>query len=410
MTPVYKPRELAGRLEEALRALPVVVVTGARQTGKTTLLLRDPGLRGRRYLSLDDFATLEAARRDPLGLLAGDEPLTIDEAQRCPELLVAIKQAVDRKRTPGRILLSGSANLALLRDVSESLAGRAVYLNLHPFTRRERLGTTSARPWLLRFLESGTPPGERTGAAIREAEVLEGGMPAVALGGRGADRGLWFLGYEQTYLERDVRALAQVGDLVSFRNLLRLAALRSGQLLNVSELARDAKLAVATVTRYLGLLEASFVAARLPPFLRSRTTRLIKSPKLFVVDSGLACHLADVTDLRPSADEPLRGAVYETYVHQNLAGTLAAHLSRAELAFWHVQGRHEVDFVLAAGRKCLGIEVKAGSRFGDNDLAGLRAFLDRTPGAVAGILAYNGGEVAPLGDRLYAVPLGLLLS
>jgi predicted AAA+ superfamily ATPase len=386
----------------------VVVVTGLRQTGKTTFLQRDPGLAGRRYLSLDDFATLEAARRDPEALLAGPEPLTIDEAQRCPELLIALKRAVDRHRTRGRYLVSGSANFALLRGVTESLAGRAVYLTLSPFTRRERVQTSKDRPFVLRLLDTGEPP--RGGSdGIRDNDVLTGGMPVVALGGA-KNRDLWFLGYEQTYLERDVRNLTQVADLVDFRNLLRFAALRGGQLLNVSELARDAKMTAATVNRYLGLLETSFVIERLPPYLRSKTTRLIKSPKLYVADSGLAAHLMDVRDLRPAADEPLRGALFETYVHQNLAGILAAQEDRAELGFWNVQGRHEVDFVLASGRRCIAIEVKAASRFSERDASGLRAFLDGTPGAVAGVLAYNGQEIAPLGDRLFAVPLGLLLS
>jgi len=177
MTETYRPRAIASLARAALRALPVVVVTGLRQAGKTTFLQRDPVFKGRRYLSLDDFATLEAARRDPRALLDGDEPLTIDEAQRCPELLLAVKQAVDRHGEPGRFVLSGSANLALLRGVSESLAGRAVYLTLHPFTRRERLGDTGSRPFLLEVLETAEgrlearalTPGTYVGLASRLA-------------------------------------------------------------------------------------------------------------------------------------------------------------------------------------------------------------------------------------------------
>jgi predicted AAA+ superfamily ATPase len=409
VTDTYRAREIASRVFAALRALPVVVITGLRQAGKTTFVREDPALRGRRYLTLDDFATLEAARSDPGALLEGEEPVTIDEVQRCPELLLAVKRAVDRRREPGRFVLTGSANLALLQGVGDSLAGRAIYLSLHPFTRRERLGELGARPFVLEVLERGEIPERATKGTVTEGEVLDGGMPAVVLK-KTTDRALWFLGYEQTYLERDVRSLAQVADLVSFRRLLRLAALRGGQLLNLAELARDSKLTVPTVTRYLGLLEASFVVARLSPYLRSRATRLIKSSKLFIADSGLACHLTDVGDLGPTSDEPLRGALLETFVQQNLAGILSTCESRSEFAFWSVQGRHEVDFVVASGRRSIAIEVKAGERFGGRDLAGLRSFLDKTPGAVAGLLAYNGAEIAPLGDRLHAVPLGILLS
>ncbi|HEV3077439.1 MAG TPA: ATP-binding protein [Thermoanaerobaculia bacterium] len=411
----YCPREITFLLREALQTLPVVVVTGLRQAGKTTLLATDPAFAGRRYLTLDDLATLEAAERDPEALIAGDEPVTVDEVQRSPGLLLAVKRAVDRRREPGRFLLSGSANLALLSGVSESLAGRALYLTLHPFTRRERLGRTAQLPFLVRFLaEPKLPVSSGAGAEPRAEplsadEILAGGLPPVALGDV-ANRALWFLGYEQTYLERDLRALSQVADLVAFRNLMRLAALRTGQLLNQSELARDARLPVSTVSRYLGLLEAAFVIVRLGPHLRSRATRLLKTPKVFVSDSGLAAHLVGATDLSPEADEPMRGALLETYVYQNLAGILGAHLPHARLAHWSLQGRHQVDFVVSQGSRAVAIEVKAAARIGDRDLAGLKALKDKTPGVRAGVVAYNGTEALRLGDDLIAIPLGLLLS
>jgi hypothetical protein len=407
--PEFSRRELATLVQEALGALPVVVVTGLRQAGKTTFLRSEPALAGRRYYDLDDFATLEAARRDPEALLEGDEPVTVDEAQRCPDLLVAVKRVVDRRRAPGRFLLSGSANLALLSGVSESLAGRALYLRLEPFTRRERTGLLTERPFLIRFLERPELPPRVEIEPLPDEEVLDGGMPPVALG-ETRRRDLWFLGYEQTYLERDVRDLSQVADLVTFRNVLRLAALRTAQILNQSELARDARLPAATAARYLGLLETSFVLRKLAPHLRNRASRLIKSPKLFVADSGLAAHLTGAEDLRATAGEPLRGALYETYVLQNLAGILGAYLPRAELGFWSVQGRHEVDFTITSGRQTFAIEVKAATRFGDRDLAGLRALAAKTPDFRAGLLAYNGEEALPLGDNLFAVPIGLLLS
>lgn len=405
----YLPRDLARLAGEALEALPVVVVTGLRQAGKTTFLRQDPVFRGRRYLTLDDFATLEVAQRDPEALIAGESALTIDEAQRCPDLLLAVKQEVDRDRSPGRFVLSGSANLALLGGVSESLAGRALYLTLHPFTRRElQQGRRESPPFLARFLSApALPTGPVT--AVDAEDVLRGGLPPVALG-QTANRELWFLGYEQTYLERDVRNLAQVADLVAFRNLARLVALRTGQVLNQSELGRDAKLPASTVTRYLGLLETSFLLTRVAPYLRSRVSRLIKSPKIFLGDAGLGAHLAAVNDISATSGEPMRGALFETYAAQNLAGILSAHLPRAELAFWSVQGRNEVDFVITDGARSLAIEVKAGSRFGGRDQAGLRAFVARHPGAVGGILAYNGTTSVPLGDRLWAIPLSVLFS
>jgi predicted AAA+ superfamily ATPase len=179
--------------------------------------------------------------------------------------------------------------------------------------------------------------------------------------------------------------------------------------LNISELARDARLSAATAGRYLGLLEASFVVDRVPPFLANEATRLIKSPKLFVCDAGLAAHLAGALD-EPEALDLLRGALLETYVAQNLAGILAAEWPGGRLAYWHIQGRHEVDFVVESGRDCIALEVKAASRWNDRDLSGLRIFLERTPRCRVGLLAYTGTATVALGDRLWAIPIPELLG
>ncbi len=431
----YRRRELTTLVREALGAWPVVVVTGLRQSGKTTFLRQDPSVQGRRYHSLDDLATLDAARQEPEALIRGDHPVTIDEAHHSPELLSAVQRAVDRHPVPGRYLLSGSANFAGLREVSESLAGRVSYLNFLPFTRRERMGRLTARPFICQLLDSQIEPsklfdsmhfgpdvepleedeilnGGHLGPDVEplvEDEILDGGLTPIVLG-EATNRRHWLQGYEQTYLERDARSLTQVADLVSLRHLLRLAALRSGSLLNISNLARDAKLPTTTASRYLSLLETSLVVTRLPPYLRSRTARLIKSPRLFVSDSGLAAHLAGVGDLRVTADEPLRGALFETYVLQNLAGILSAHRPRAELSFWSVQGRYEVDFVVTEEQRSVAIEIKAATHFGKSDLSGLRAFMEKTRDVALGILAYNGSEALPIGKRLYAVPMSWLLA
>lgn len=403
----YLSREITPRLERALRQLPVVVLSGLRQSGKSTLLQNEAGLaRGHTYRTLDDFATLAAARANPESLLEG--AAILDEVQRCPELLVALKRSVDEQRRPGRFILSGSANLALLGHVTETLAGRASYFTLHPMTRREQRGETAHEPFLVKFLSS---PGLPSGKAdpVTEREVLRGGLPPACLGP--ADGvAEWFRGYVQTYVERDVRQLSQITDLVAFRTLAQLAALRTGQVLVISTVARDAKLNAVTAGRYLDLLEASFLIHRLPPFLKNRSSRLVKSPKLHFTDSGLAAHLAGITTLEPGRDDLLRGALFETYVAQNLAALLEAHLPDAQLAFWHEQGRHEVDFVIEMGRKLFAIEVKAATRWSAGDLSGLRAFLERTPACVAAVLAYNGKEAVKLDERLFAIPLGHLLE
>jgi hypothetical protein len=325
-------------------------------------------------------------------------------------LLIAVKKAIDENRRPGRILLSGSANFALLKDITESLAGRAIYLDMHPFTRRERLENLDQTPFLVDFYRSLELPARVSPAPpLTEEEIQDGGFPPVA-SDRAVDRNFWFLGYEQTYLERDLRSLSQVGDLVTFRNLMKIAALRTGQILNQSDLGRDAKLPFSTVSRYLGLLETSCLFSRLPPYLSSRSSRLIKSPKLFACDSGLACHLCDVEDLRPQSGERLRGVLFETYAYQNLAALVGNYLPNVRMGYWNVQGRHEVDFILYTSRKSIAIEVKSATRFNESDLSGLKAFARTTKSFQAGILAYNGTEAVSLGKQLFAIPLGLLLS
>ncbi|MEK6750085.1 MAG: ATP-binding protein [Pseudomonadota bacterium] len=370
------------------------------------MLQHEDALRHRRYITLDDFASLRVARENPESLFQGNDQVTIDEAQKAPELLQVVKRVVDQRRKNGRIILSGSANFELLKNVSESLAGRAVYFTLYPFTRREILGRVEETPFLMRFFDT-LKLSAVDAKPVRGAEVLAGGMPPVA-GLRKPE--IWFKGYEQTYIDRDVRQLAQVADLLAYRNLMQLVALRGGQLLNASELARDTKLTVATASRYLNLLETSFILRRLPPFINNRSSRLIKSPKIYVADSGLACYLTGVENLDAPASEHLRRALYETYVAQNLAAILEAHWPSAKLMFWNVQGRYEVDFVIENKRRIFAIEMKAASRWSDADLAGLLAFLERTPNCEAAILAYNGTQAVKLRDKLWAIPLGLLLS
>lgn len=402
----YLNRDIGGKIMEALREMPVVVVTGMRQAGKSTFLQKEAGLHNRRYVSLDDFAYLEAAREDPAGLVDTDEAVTIDEAQKCPDILTAIKKIVDRKKRPGQFLLSGSANFALLKGISESLAGRAVYFTLHPFTRRELIGNTYAKPFLHRFFKTQQLPKTGSAHPIKAEEVLQGGMPSVCLG-EVKNKSLWFKGYEQTYLERDVRELSRIGNTISFRRLMRMTALRTGQLLSPSQLGRDAKLNVATTSRYLSLLETSFVISRLSPYLRNKTSRLIKSPKMYISDSGLACYLAGVEGFE---SEPLKGAMFETYISQNLSGIIDARWPEASLHFWNVQGRYEVDFVIESGNKCLAIEVKAAARWEERDIAGLKTFLSTTPHCVAAILAYNGADAVRLAERIWAIPLDVVLS
>ncbi len=405
----YFEREITSTLLDGLATMPVVVLTGMRQVGKSTLLLRQKELKTRKYFTLDNFAHLEAAKRNPQSLLEG-EYITIDEVQKCPELLVAIKQAVDRDRRAGRFLLSGSANLLLLKNVTESLAGRAVYFTLHPFTRREKEERLDTAPCISEFINHGTVTSDEiTPHPLTSNEILAGGMPTLCCT-EIQNPSLWFLGFEQTYLERDLRDLSQIADLLSFRNLMKLAALRTGQVLNVSEIARDARLNSPTCSRYLNLMAVSFIIHYLTPYLWNPSSRIIKSPKIYFTDSGIGGHCAGVDSIESTSEEPLRGALFETYVVQNLKAQLEYHHPGTSLHFWNIQGRNEVDCIIEYGRKALAIEIKAAERWHEKDLSGLRAFLSGHAECSAALLAYNGTETVKLDDRLWAVPIGRILS
>jgi len=405
----YYPRDIADTVRSALENMPVVVLTGMRQTGKTTFLKSEPGLGDRIYVSFDDFSQLDAAKRDPDGFVGRDKSITIDEAQKCPEIFSAIKRIVDRKRIPGQFLLSGSANFSILKSITESLAGRAVYLNIHPFSRREINRHTGMEPFLKKFFKNQDLISRKTGKSIRAEEVTRGGMPTVCLK-QIKEPAIWFKGYEQTYLERDVRELSQVGNILSLRSLLRLASLRTGQLLSPSQLGRDAKMNAATTSRYISIFEASFLITLITPYTRNRSSRLIKSSKLYFSDSGLACHLAGMDSSLSIKDDPMYGALFETYTAQNLLSILSSRWQDAGLYFWSIQGRNEVDFVVEAEKSCMALELKSGSRWQERDLAGLKAFLNATPHCKAAILCHNGEHSVRLGEKLWALPLSFILS
>ncbi len=396
------PRLVEPALAERLRVMPAVVVTGARQTGKSTLAAeRVPG--ARRYASLDDLDVLDAARRDPEALVGGSGAVTLDEVQREPALLAAVKRAIDRDRKPGRFLLTGSANLLLMRQISESLAGRASYLALWPMTRREQRGEGRAGRWeellaarddeWLDLLEAGAGESEDWRAVARR-----GGFPTPALQLKNAkERAIWFDGYVRTYLERDLQDLASISALPDFRRLMRAACLRLGQLVNQTELGRDVSLPQATVHRWLNLLETSYQLVRLPAYAVNRTKRLIKAPKVYWGDTGVALHLAE-------SEEPA-GSHLENLVLHDLLAWRDARLDRAEIGYWRTASGEEVDFVIETGGRLLPIEVKAGARPRLADARHLRTFRkEYGRKARAGLLLHSGSGLEWLAPDVLAAP------
>jgi predicted AAA+ superfamily ATPase len=393
---------VAPSLQDRLRVMPAVVLTGMCQTGKSTLVQElVPG--GRRFFSMDGLDVVDAARHDPEALVGGTQPVTLDEVQREPDLLRAVKRAIGRRRQPGQFLLTGSANLLLMRQVFESLAGRASYLTLWPMTRREQQGHGRCGLWeeLL-----GARDGDWLDLMAAQPDEPEdwralaqrGGFPTPAVHLKTAEeRTVWFDGYVRTYLERDLQELSSIAALPDFRCLMRAACLRLGQLVNQTEMGRDVALPQPTVHRYLNLLETSYLLVRLPAYAVNRTKRLIKSPKLYWGDTGVALHLAQ-------GAEP-GGSHLENLVLHDLLAWRDARLDRAEVLYWRTAIGEEVDFVIEAGGRLLPIEVKATDHPRLGDAAHLRTFrAEYGRKARAGLLLHTGSTLEWLAPDVLAAP------
>lgn len=400
----FRPRAIGPRIERALNVMPVVVITGARQTGKSTLVRNLPALSEHSYISLDDLQALADARDEPHDFLQRHPRIILDEVQREPSLLLAIKQLVDAEdhRSAGRFVLTGSANLLLMEQVSESLAGRAVYLDLYPMTRRERMGQGTVGAWG-DLVERG-PDHWVEDLAERESEDADwveaastGGFPVPSLLLKsGEDRRIWFQGYVQTYLERDLQQLSSVDRLVEFRDLMRAAAHRLGGILNQADLGRDLGLPRTTVHRYLSLLETSCLIHRLPAYTRSRSKRLVKSSKLYWSDTGLAVFLRG---------EAGQGQVLENLVLNDLLAWRGTCLPEPEIMYWRTSTGQEVDFVVESEDRLLAIEVRSSSRVGTEDVRHLKTFSKENAGRFhGGLLLYDGDRVLRIAEDVVAAP------
>ena len=399
------PRAAAAPLRRALGVSPVVVVMGARQTGKSTLVQTLPELADHPYLTLDDLDIRDEAQTAPDVLVRRAPRMVLDEVQREADLVLAIKRAVDeqRPRVRGRYVLTGSANLLLLKRVSETLAGRASYVTLWPFTRRERLGLGATGIWPELFAWPVTEWYDRIQAADAtpadwRAEARLGGHPTPAYElDSDEERAVWFAGYVRTYLERDLQDLATIQNLVDFRRLMRATCLRLGNLVNQNELARDTGLSQASVHRYLNLLETSYQLVRLEPYSVNRTRRLVKTPKAFWSDTGLALFLAGET-------EP-RGAHLENLVLADLVAWRDTEIEPPSVLYWRTSAGQEVDFVVERGDELLGIEVKSGTRPSHADTAGLRAFAEEYGDRVrGGLVLHAGTDTYWLAPNVLATP------
>ena len=396
------------RAEEALSDTPVVLIVGPRRAGKTTLV-RKMGEAGRTYITLDDRTVLEAARSDPAGFIRGLDRAIIDEIQRAPDLLLAIKKTVDEDYRPGRFLLTGSANVLTLPRVADSLAGRMETIRLLPLAMAEIEGRTPV--FLERFFE-GKLGGQKDAIVGDDLVqlVLRGGFPEAI--GRDSERRRqdWARSYLTSILTRDLRDIAEVEKLTELPKFVRLLAEHSGQLVNYSQLAAGINVNHRTGQRYVSLLEQVFLIATVQPWFTNALKRIVKTPKLHFLDSGLLATARGLTFDRVKADRRTFGSLLETFVFSEVLKLMTASDLRVTPHHFRDRDMREVDIVLERDDGMIaGIEVKASATVKAGDFSGLRALSDACGDRFAfGAVLYDNTDVVPFGDRLAAVPLSSL--
>ena len=406
-SPAPLPRLLAPRLREALRDTPAVLIHGPRQCGKSTLASTVGEPLGYQYFSFDDDALRAAAANDPTGFANRLPPKAIlDEVQRVPELFAALKAVIDRRRAPGRLMLTGSANVLFVPHLADSLAGRMGILRLHPLAQCE---IEQSKP---RFLDALFRGRFRTGVARPlDGELTErivaGGFPAALARRTVARRRAWYRDYVETQIQRDVRDLMRIRSLDALPKLLALAAGQTARLINVADLAAPFELSRQTIHEYVTVLERVFLLERLPSWHTNRLSRLVKRPKLHMGDTGVACALLGVDVAALDRDRGMLGSLLETFVFQELRRHSSARPTPVEFHHFRDRDDFEVDLVLDDGAgRIAGVEVKAAATVHERDLRGLRK-LRAVAGSrfASGVVLYDGSATIRFGDSLFAVPL-----
>ncbi|MGV8083919.1 MAG: ATP-binding protein [Coriobacteriia bacterium] len=403
------PRFAQPRVVEALLDSPAVLIHGPRQCGKTTLARTVGEQLGYSYLTFDDDTLRQSAEVDPMGFVADLPQRTIiDEVQRVPTIFSAMKLAIDRDRTPGRFLLTGSTNVLLVPALADSLAGRMDIVRLHPLAQCEIAGVPS------RFVERvfrgdfSVGDGGRLGEDLAE-RITRGGYPVAVARTSAPRRSAWYRDYVDAIVQRDVREIAKITSLDALPRLLELVACQTARTLNVSDLAGPFSLSRQTIRDYLTLLERLFLAVELPAWHANHLKRLVKTPKLHMGDAGLAAALmsADAKDLL--ADRPLLGRLLETFVFNELVRLASFAEQPVRFSHWRDRDGVEVDVVLERGRLVAGVEVKASGTVVSKDFAGLRNLGEALGERFAcGVVLYDGESCAPFGERLWAVPVSAL--
>lgn len=401
------------RLRESLQDTPVVLIHGARQCGKTTLAQAVGSELGYHYISFDDTNQLQAAKTDPIGFIQSLPELSIlDEIQRVPELFTAIKANVDQNRKPGRFILTGSANVLLLPQLSDSLAGRMEIIHLRPLAQIEI--ARQKNNFLQSLFSANFGVSANKNNYIRFGESLadmiaKGGYPAAIARATEKRRSAWYRDYISTIIQRDVQDIANIRNLDILPKLLSLAASQTARLFNSTDLASPFSLSRPTIREYLAVLEQIFLIEQLQPWHNNLLSRLIKTPKMHMTDTGLACALLGINSNALWQDKTLLGQLLETFIYQELRKHADWYDEGVKFFHFRNKDKVEVDIIIEQGRKLAGIEIKAAATVTQADFKGLNKLKDACGEQFsAGVVFYDGENILPFGDKLFAVPISWL--
>lgn len=403
---MYLKRAIIEDIEDYLKYFPVLLISGARQVGKSTLALH---LKIENYITLDDINIFQMAKNDPKSFIENSpKPMIIDEIQRLPELLITIKKYIDKDRINGQFVLTGSANLKGFKDISDSLAGRIGIVELYPLSQKEKNKNSDNLIDLISGDLSSCVLKKYKDENITE-QIINGGYPEILKIDSQKGKYLWFSSYIRTYIESDAKELANIRNMDKFIKMYRLCMLRSGNIFNKNELQTEAGLDNKTFDSYFGVLEHTYQLQKLQPYFNNHLKRLIKTPKIFAIDTGVLCHLLQITSEEEYEKSHYKGNILETFIYSELlkANTYAS--TKANLYYYRTTDKKEIDFILEFSNKIVAIEIKSSKSVSKEDFKHIYSLKEKLQKEFdKGIVFYRGDSVLKLDTHMYALPLEFL--
>jgi hypothetical protein len=401
----YLKRAIREELEEYLKYFPVLLISGARQVGKSTLALH---LGIENYITLDDINIYEMAKNDSKGFIENlEKPVIIDEAQRLPQLMISIKEHIDKKRINGEFVLTGSASLQGFKDISDSLAGRIGIVELYPLSLKEK----NQKEQNIIDIFGGSLDEYVLKKYKRDIsqDILDGGYPEMLKIDSQKAKYLWFSSYIRTYIESDARELANIRNLDKFVKMYRLCMIRSGNMFNKNELQKEAGLDNRTFDSYFAVMEHTYQMHKLQPFFKNQLKRLIKTPKIYATDTGVLNHLLQINSKEELEKSHYKGDIVETFIYDELLKANSSASQKVGLYYYRTTDKKEIDFILDYGQKVIAIEIKASKSVSKSDFKHIYHLQKELPKLFdKGIVLYGGDTLLRLDEKMYAVPFGFL--